>query len=123
MQLESSKHSQAAQLLRQGMTANCHLPKESQLLANFPNPFNPETWIPYQLTHSSSVSLIIYDVNGQVVRQIEVGYQLMGLYTTTDQAIYWDGRDDLGEIVTSGVYFYTLIADDLYQTKKMILLK
>ena len=123
VQLESSKHSLAAQLLRQWMTANGHLPKESQLLANFPNPFNPETWIPYQLTNSASVSLIIYDVNGQVVRQIEVGHRLMGLYTTTDQAVYWDGRDDLGEIVTSGVYFYTLIADDFHQTKKMILLK
>ncbi|MAJ72060.1 hypothetical protein CMK13_03575, partial [Candidatus Poribacteria bacterium] len=123
VQLESSKHSLAAQLLRQWMTANGHLPKESQLLANFPNPFNPETWIPYQLTNSASVSLIIYDVNGQVVRKIEVGHRLMGLYTTTDQAVYWDGRDDLGEIVTSGVYFYTLIADDFHQTKKMILLK
>ena len=123
VQLESANQTLGAELLRQWMIVNGHLPTDSRLLPNYPNPFNPETWIPYQLTDSADVSLTIYDVNGQVVRQIELGHQLMGLYTTIDRSIYWDGRNEWGETATSGIYFYTLQAGDFSQTKKMILLK
>ena len=84
------------------------IPAETDLLRNYPNPFNPETWIPYQLAHAADVTLTIYDTKGVFVRQLDLGYQGPGYYTNKARAAYWDGRNHLGELVGSGVYFYQL---------------
>ncbi|MDE0467163.1 MAG: dockerin type I domain-containing protein [Candidatus Poribacteria bacterium] len=98
-------------------------PNKTRLLANYPNPFNPETWIPYQLTDSSDVQILIYDTKGTVVRHLELGHQPAGYYTSRNRAAYWDGRNTLGERVASGIYFYQLQVDDLSLLRKMIILK
>ena len=99
------------------------IPKETALLRNFPNPFNPETWIPYRLAHAADVQLTIYDTYGAVVRQLDIGHQLAGYYTDRTKAVYWDGRNQWGERVGSGVYFYRLHAGDYSQTRKLVILK
>ena len=99
------------------------IPEETALLANYPNPFNPETWIPYQLAESAAVTLTIYDMNGEMVRHIALGYQAAGMYRSRSRAAYWDGRNQLGEFVASGLYFYTLTADDFTATRRMLILK
>ena len=99
------------------------LPTQTQLLPNYPNPFNPETWIPFQLSQDVEVSLQIYDSQGRLVRKLELGWQVSGYYTTTTEAIYWDGRNTSGELVSSGVYFYRLQAGDYSQVHKMVILK
>ena len=98
-------------------------PKETELLANYPNPFNPETWIPYRLAEDAFVTLTIYDTAGQVVRTLEVGHRIASAYENRSKAIYWDGRNDIGEGVASGVYFYTLSAGDYSATRRMVILK
>ena len=98
-------------------------PKKTELLANYPNPFNPETWIPYRLTEDGFVTLTIYDTVGQVVRTLEVGHQIASVYENRSKAIYWDGRNRLGEPGASGVYFYTLTAGDYSATRRMVILK
>ena len=98
-------------------------PDETVLLANYPNPFNPETWIPYQLAEPSAVSLSIYDVQGAVVRHLRLGHQTAGMYHSRSRAAYWDGRNTLGEPVASGLYFYTLTAGDFTATRKMLIRK
>ena len=97
--------------------------RENALLANFPNPFNPETWIPYHLAKDAEVTLHIYAVNGQVVRTLALGHQSAGLYQTRSRAAYWDGKNEFGESIASGVYFYTLTADDFSATRKMLIRK
>ena len=99
------------------------VPKETLLLANYPNPFNPETWIPYQLSKPADVTLTIYGVNGQMVRQLALGHQDAGMYQSRSRAAYWDGRNAFGEPVASGLYFYTLTAGDFTATRKMLILK
>ena len=99
------------------------IPAETQLLRNYPNPFNPETWIPYRLAEDAFVTLTIYDGAGQVVRTIDVGHQIAAVYQNRSKAVYWDGRNGLGEQVTSGVYFYHLSAGDYSATRKMVILK
>ena len=99
------------------------IPKETELLANYPNPFNPETWIPYRLAEDAEVSLTIYDQTGRVVRSLDVGYQVAGVYESRSKAVYWDGRNEFGETVASGVYFYHLSAGDFFATRKMLILK
>ncbi|MYE87444.1 T9SS type A sorting domain-containing protein, partial [Candidatus Poribacteria bacterium] len=99
------------------------IPEETALLANYPNPFNPETWIPYQLAEPAEVTLTIYDINGQLIRRLAVGHQAAGMYRSRDRAVYWDGRNQLGESVTSGLYFYTLTAGDFTATRRMLILK
>ena len=99
------------------------IPEETALLRNYPNPFNPETWIPYQLAESAEVTLTIYDMNGQLVRRLEVGHQAAGMYQSRSRAAYWDGRNQLGESVASGLYFYTLTADEFTATRRMMILK
>ena len=98
-------------------------PKETELLANYPNPFNPETWIPYRLAEDAFVTLTIYGGNGQVVRTLEIGHRIASAYENWSKAIYWDGRNNLGEQVASGAYFYTLTAGDYSATRKMLILK
>ena len=98
-------------------------PNETLLLANYPNPFNPETWIPYQLAESADVSLTIHAVDGSVVRTLTLGHQPVGIYQDKDRAAYWDGRNAQGEPVASGVYFYTLTAGEFKSTRKMLIRK
>ena len=99
------------------------VPDETVLLANYPNPFNPETWIPYRLAEDAFVTLTIYDGSGQVIRTFDVGHRSAAVYESQSKAIYWDGRNNLGETVASGVYFYTLTAGDYSATRKMLILK
>ena len=93
------------------------------LFANFPNPFNPETWIPYQLAKPSEVTITIYNMRGVVVRQLRLGHQAAGIYRSRSRAAYWDGKNETGESVASGVYFYTLTARDFTATRKMLIRK
>ena len=96
---------------------------KTDLLANYPNPFNPETWIPYQLSEPADVTLTIYGVNGQIVRELALGHQVAGKYQSRNRAAYWDGRNTFGEPVASGLYFYTLTAGDFTATRKMLIRK
>ena len=98
-------------------------PKETALFANYPNPFNPETWIPYQLAEPGEVTLTIYDVQGRVVRTLVLGHQPAGFYQSRSKAAHWDGRNHLGEKVATGVYFYTLKAGDYTATRKLLIRK
>ena len=99
------------------------IPEETTLLHNYPNPFNPETWIPYQLAESAEVTLTIYDINGQLIRRLVVGHQAAGIYQNRSRAVHWDGRNHLGEAVRSGIYFYQLRAGDYAALQKMVILK
>ena len=99
------------------------VPTETKLLRNYPNPFNPETWIPYQLAKSADVTLTIYSVSGTPVRTLALGHQPAGLYQNRSRAAYWDGRNELGTQVTSGIYFYKFTADDFSATGKMLVRK
>ena len=108
-------------------------PKEMALLPNYPNPFNPETWIPYHLAHAANVTLTVYDTKGAVVRQLNLGHQSAGYYTTRTKAAYWNGRNESGESVASGVYFYQFRAGrsglsvphrrDYIATRRMVIVK
>ena len=97
--------------------------KRTALLQNFPNPFNPETWIPYTLADDADVNIRIYDVEGKLVRRLDIGQQQAGRYLCRDTAVYWNGKDRLGESVSSGVYFYTLKAAGFSDTRRMVILK
>ena len=97
--------------------------KKDALLPNYPNPFNPETWIPYQLAAASSVRIHIYDLMGWRVRTLDLGGQQAGAYLSRSRAAYWDGRNTLGERVATGVYFYRLETDDFTATKRMVIVK
>ncbi len=99
------------------------MPKETALLANYPNPFNPETWIPYQLAEPTEVTLRIYAINGELVRTLALGHQPAGIYQTRTRAAYWDGKNAFGEPVASGVYFYTLTTSEFTSTRKMLIRK
>ena len=99
------------------------IPEKTQLLANYPNPFNPETWIPYHLANSSDVTITLYDVRGSIVRSLPLGHQRAGYYTSRDRAAYWDGRNAVGERVASGVYFYQLQTQTRSFLRKMLILK
>ena len=99
------------------------IPKETSLLPNYPNPFNPETWIPYQLSKPADVTLTIYDIQGRVVRDLDLGHQRAGTYHSRARAAFWDGRNAVGEPVASGVYFYTFTAGDFAATRKMLIRK
>ncbi|RKU39252.1 hypothetical protein C6496_02645 [Candidatus Poribacteria bacterium] len=98
-------------------------PDKTALLTNFPNPFNPETWIPYQLAEPAAVTLTIYDIRGVVVRELKLGHQAAGVYQSRSRAIHWDGRNAFGEKVATGVYFYTLKAGDFTATRKLLIRK
>ena len=96
---------------------------ETKLLPNYPNPFNPETWIPYQLSEDAHVRIRIYDVAGHLVRTLDLGTKLAGSYLSQSQAAYWDGRNDGGETVSSGIYWYTLDSGSFRTTRKMVIVK
>ena len=99
------------------------VPEETALLPNYPNPFNPETWIPYQLSEPAEVTLRIYAVNGELVRTLDLGHTPAGNYQNRSRAAHWDGKNEMGEAVASGVYFYTLTAGDFTATRKMLIRK
>ena len=99
------------------------IPQETVLLRNYPNPFNPETWIPYRLSHASDVDITIYDTRGMVVRRLDLGHQMAGYYTDRTKAAYWNGRNEHGESVASGIYFYQLRAGDYTALRRMVILK
>ena len=99
------------------------IPEESALLSNYPNPFNPETWIPYRLSKPADVTLTIYAVDGQIVRRLSLGHQPAGIYQSRSRAAHWDGKNAFGESVASGLYFYTLTAGDFSATRKMLIRK
>ncbi|MDE0012510.1 MAG: hypothetical protein OXU36_15270 [Candidatus Poribacteria bacterium] len=125
MLLSSGDRSHAAQralLYLQHLLASAR-PDATVLLANYPNPFNPETWIPYHLANSTDVKLRIYDARGILVRELVLGHQSAGYYTSRSRAAYWDGRNALGERVASGIYFYQLQADEISPLRKMVILK
>ena len=99
------------------------IPEKTALLANYPNPFNPETWIPYQLAQASDVQIQVYATNGALVRTLDLGHQPAGVYQHRSRAAYWNGHNEVGEPVASGVYFYTLTAGDFTATRKMLITK
>jgi hypothetical protein len=99
------------------------VPKHSVLLQNYPNPFNPETWVPYRLAKSGDVKVNIYNVAGQLVRTLELGYREAGSYTVKERAAYWDGRNNLSERIASGVYFYHIQSGSFHATKRMVIVK
>ena len=99
------------------------LPTRTQLLDNYPNPFNPETWLPFKLAQDLTVIAKIYDVAGNQIRMIELGYVTAGNYVESSKAIYWDGKTETGEQVSSGTYFYQIEAGDYTETRKMVILK
>ena len=99
------------------------IPETTALLPNYPNPFNPETWIPYHLAKGAEVKLTIYNVRGGVIRELMFGHQPAGVYESRARAAYWDGKNQLGEKVASGVYFYTLTAGDFTATRKLLIAK
>ena len=99
------------------------IPEKTALLANYPNPFNPETWIPYQLAAAADVTLTIYAANGAVVRTLALGHQAAGIYQNRARAAHWDGRNNVGEPVASGLYYYTLTTGDFTATRKMLIMK
>jgi hypothetical protein len=99
------------------------VPSKTALMPNFPNPFNPETWIPYDLSEPGEVTLTIYNVRGVVVRELKLGHKPAGIYQSRSRAIHWDGRNMFGEKVATGVYFYTLTAGDFTATRKMLIRK
>jgi hypothetical protein len=98
-------------------------PQKFELLANYPNPFNPETWIPYKLAKDSNVVIRIYDVSGCLIRKLNLAHQPAGVYVGRANAAYWDGLNEAGETVASGVYFYSIRAGEFSATRKMLLLK
>ncbi len=97
--------------------------KQTTLLQSYPNPFNPEVWIPYLSAESANVVIQIYNVNGQLVKTIDLGLQDRGRYVSREKSAYWDGRTDSGELASSGVYFYVFRAGKFSASKKMVLQK
>ena len=98
-------------------------PVQNLLLQNYPNPFNPETWIPYQLSEDNPVSISIYDTTGKLVRTLSLGFQSAGFYNSQGRAAYWDGRNEIGERVASGIYFYQLTTPAFQQTRRLVIVK
>ncbi len=125
---EARRIDDGSDLFRRGI-ANLELliktasPTETVLLPNYPNPFNPETWIPYDLAEDAEVSIHIYNAKGESIRRLSLGFQTAGPYRTPSRAVYWDGRNTSGEITASGLYFYTLQAGDFKKTRQMVIIK
>jgi len=93
------------------------------LLQNYPNPFNPECWIPYELAEPGHVVIRIYNISGELIRTLDLGVKGAGTYTTRSRAAYWDGKNEAGEEVASGVYFYQLQVGDKVMTKRAVVCK
>ena len=106
-----------------GLLMPVEVPLETKLHANYPNPFNPETWIPYQLATDSDITIRIYDASGHIVRTLVTGHQAAGYYLNRSEAAYWDGKNELGEQMASGVYIYELTTPTFKQTRRLVILK
>ena len=117
------KPTAAAPLNSSVASSQTTIPETTGLLANYPNPFNPETWIPYQLAAPADVQITIYDTRGALVRRLELGHQAAGSYTSRSRAAYWAGRNSQGERVASGIYFYQFQAGNVSSLRKMLILK
>jgi len=113
----------AIEFLRAWLVDTGYVATETKLLPNYPNPFNPETWIPYQLSEASEVTITIYDTAGRLVRRIPLGYKAAGVYYSKTKAAYWDGRNSAGEPVGSGVYFYHLQTAHFSAARKLVVVK
>ena len=98
-------------------------PKQTALLTNYPNPFNPETWIPFQLASDTYAAVRIYSQTGEIVRTLDLGFQQAGYYVGRSRAVYWNVRNASGEQLASGVYFYQLITPESTATRKMVIMK
>jgi hypothetical protein len=120
---ESSAAPPLADLLSQLKSQLILQPPVTKLYPNYPNPFNPETWIPYQVAKDADVMVRIFDISGQPIKTIALGHKEAGFYISRDKAAYWDGRNQFGEQVSSGVYFYNLNTGDFTATRKMIIMK
>ena len=125
---EAYNKNDGSDLFREGIARleslrNSSITDNTTLYQNYPNPFNPETWIPYDLAQDSNVDIYIYDIRGQVIRKIRIGFQNAGSYRTKEQAAYWDGYNSSGERVANGIYFYSLKTDHIKATRKMTILK
>ena len=125
---QAQKVNEKAPVFQKGITVLQRLlavltPKETVLLPNYPNPFNPETWIPYQLAETADVTIRIYATSGELVRTLMLGNRPAGTYQSRSQAAYWDGKNELGELVASGIYFYTLSAGKFTATRRMVIRK
>ncbi len=126
--VEANKINVSSPILRRGIATletlvKIAIPRNTVLLPNYPNPFNPETWIPYDLGEDTDVHIHIYNLKGVSIRQLSLGFQTAGTYRTQSRAAHWDGRNSVGELVGSGVYFYTLNAGNVKVTRKMIVKK
>ena len=121
LDLADATSSQGLVFLKQLLAALT--PADTALMPNYPNPFNPETWIPYRLAEDAGVTLTIYDTSGNMVRRLELGHQSAGFYESRSQAIHWDGRNEFGEGVASGVYFYHLSAGEYSAARRMLVIK
>ena len=126
--VEAKRHNVDDEILKKGIAVleqflGAMRPRETALLSNYPNPFNPETWIPYQLADASDVNITIYDVKGIIVRRLELGHQLAGYYISRPRAAYWNGLNAIGEKVSSGIYFYQLQTENTSLLRKMLIRK
>ena len=106
-----------------GLLFSTEAPTKTMFLENYPNPFNPETWIPYQLAKPADIVITIHAVDGQIVRKLDLGHRNAGSYVSHNRAAYWDGKNGLGEPVASGLYFYTLTAGEFVATRRMLIRK
>ena len=97
------------------------IPRQTTLLQNYPNPFNPETWIPFELSNGANIVIRIYDIKGQLMRKLDLGYREAGIYRSKDRAAYWDGKNELGEKVVRGIYLYTMETGEFTVTRKMLM--
>jgi hypothetical protein len=105
------------------ITLRDRIPEKTALFQNYPNPFNPETWIPYQLSEGSKVVVSIYDVSGRLIRKLDLGHKEVGMYVTKEKSAYWDGRNEVGEKVSSGVYFYQIQSGKFSKVMKLVVIK
>lgn len=94
--------------------------KQNMLFQNYPNPFNPDTWIPYQLSNEADINVTIYGSNGKLIRFLDLGHKLPGSYIDKLKAVHWDGKNEAGEQVSSGAYFYAIQAGEFTAVKKMV---
>ena len=108
---------------RSSFQARLLVPAATRLLQNFPNPFNPETWLPFYLASDTNVKIRIHNLLGETVRTLELGHKSAGYYDTHVKAAYWDGKDNIGQFVSSGLYFYTLETSDFTATRRMVIVK
>ena len=110
-------HKELVRRFLKGVLMYVEEPLDTKLHANYPNPFNPETWIPYQLATDSDITIRIYDASGRVLRTLFTGHQVAGYYLSRSKAVYWDGKNELGEQVASGVYICELATPTFKQTR------